>query len=97
MYYIERRMGLAGYAVNYRSLECHPYQHPGGFRHLIVAGTSRAEPFPWDEVERLAAVYDSATPWEEAESADPDVVSLPVAKAVVEVVAWFVRGAVRSP
>ena len=89
--HIKRRMGLGGYVVSYRSIESRPFNYPGGYRHLIVAGTYRAEPFPWDAVEELAIRYDSAVPLEEAIVGDVDSVSLPVAKAVVGVMAEFVR------
>ena len=90
--HIHRRMELEGYVVSYRSLEAHPYQYLGGYRHLIVAGTYRAEPFPWDAVVELAVRYDSTVPLEEAIAGYADSVSLSVAKAVVEVMAGFVRG-----
>ena len=82
--------------VSYRSLESRPFQYLGGYRHLVVAGTHRAEPFPWDAVEELAVRYDSTTPApvDEATADNADSVSLPVAQAVIETMARFVREAV---
>ena len=90
--HIQRRMGLEGYVVSYRSVESRPFNYPGGVRHLLVAGTQRREAFPWSEVESLAEQYDSATTFEDTPLTEPEQVSLPVARALVEVMAKFVRG-----
>ena len=93
--HVQRRMGQEGYTVSYRSLEAHPYQYPGGYRHLIVAGTSRRAPFSWNEVVALATRYDFLVAQETQGTAmgqpDADTVSLPVAQAVIETMAGFVR------
>ncbi len=88
--HIKCRMGQEGYAVSYRSLESRPFNYPGGARHLLVAGTSRKEAFPWSEVESLVEQYDSATTPTDTPLTGPERVSLPVARALVEVVAEFV-------
>ena len=89
--HIKRRMEAGGYAVSYRSLDSEPAHYPLGLRHLIVAGTFRREPFPWDEVERLALERDAAR--DHSTTEDPGVVSAPVAQAVVEVMVEFVTAA----
>ena len=93
--HIQRRMGQEGYVVSYRSLESRPFQYLGGVRHLLVAGTFRKEAFPWSEVESLAEQYDSATTPGDTPplltGLSPERVSLPVAKAVIGVMAEFVR------
>ena len=89
--HIKRRMGLEGYVVSYRSVESRPFNYLGGVRHLLVAGMFRKEAFPWSEVESLAGQYDSATTFEDTPLTEPEQVSPPVARALVEVVAEFVR------
>ena len=90
--HIQRRMGQEGYVVSYRSLESRPFQYLGGVRHLLVAGTSRKEAFPWSEVESLAEQYDSTMTPDDTPltGLGAERVSLPVARALVEVVAEFV-------
>ena len=96
--HIKRRMGSEGYVVSYRSIESLPFNYPGGVRHLLVAGTSRKEAFPWSEVESLAEQYDSATTPEDTPltGLGAERVSLPVAQAVIETVAGFVRGTAQA-